>query len=138
MDLVPYLADVCLDLAELAPHCEIKYEPDGPIPIATDRAVRVALLMTELVTNAVKHAYPAGQQGRVLVRLTHADQDTVRLSVGDKGPGLPTAFEIERDSSIGIKIIRALITQTGATLSIHQHHPGTEFVIDFPLRPDEG
>jgi len=120
VDLVPYLADVCLDLAELAPHCEIRYEPDGPIPIATDRAVRIALLMTELVTNAAKHAYPPGQQGRVLVRLTHADQDTVRLSVGDEGPGLPTAFDIERDSSIGIQIVRALITQTGATLSIHQ------------------
>jgi len=137
VDLVPYLADVCLDLAELAPRCEIKYEPGGPIPIATDRAVRVALLMTELVTNAMKHAYPAGQQGRVLVRLTHADQNTVRLSVGDEGPGLPTGFDSERDGSIGIKIIRALITQTGASLSIHQHQPGTEFVIDFPLRPDE-
>jgi two-component system, sensor histidine kinase PdtaS len=90
-----------------------------------------------LVTNAVKHAYPAGQQGRVLVRLTHADQNTVRLSVGDEGPGLPTGFDSERDGSIGIKIIRALITQTGASLSIHQRQPGTEFVIDFPLRPDE-
>jgi len=65
-----------------------------------------------------------------------AESASVRLSVGDEGPGLPTAFDIERDSSIGIQIVRALITQTGATLSIHQHHPGSEFVIVFPLRPD--
>jgi two-component sensor histidine kinase/DNA-binding response OmpR family regulator len=138
VDLVPYLADVCNDLAELAPHCEIRYQADGPMPITTDRAVRLALLVTELVTNAAKHAYPAGKQGRVLVRLTHAHQDTVRLSVGDEGRGLPTSFDIERNSSIGIKIVRALITQTGASLSIHQHDPGTEFVIDFPLRPEAG
>jgi two-component sensor histidine kinase len=136
VDLASYLADICDDLAGLAPQCEIKYEPDGPTPIATDRAVRVALLVTELMTNAAKHAYPEGRQGHVHVRLTRADEATIRLSVRDEGGGLPTAFDIERSGGLGLKIVRALLTQTGATLSIHRHQPGSEFIIDFPRQAE--
>ena len=136
VDLASYLADICEDLAGLAPQCEVKYEPDGPIPIATDRAVRVALLVTELVTNAAKHAYPEGKPGHVTVRLTRADEETVRLSVRDEGAGLPTAFDIEGSGGLGLKIVRALLTQTGANLSIHRRQPGSEFVIDFPTQAD--
>ena len=136
VDLASYLADICEDLAGLAPQCEVKYEPAGPIPIATDRAVRVALLLTELMTNAAKHAYPEGRQGHVTVRLVRADEETVRLTVRDQGKGLPTAFDIERSGGLGLKIVRALLTQTGATLSIHRHQPGSEFVIDFPMQAD--
>ena len=136
VDLASYLADICEDLAGLAPQCEVKYEPAGPIPIATDRAVRVALLLTELMTNAAKHAYPEGRQGHVTVRLVRADEETVRLAVQDQGEGLPTAFDIERSGGLGLKIVRALLTQTGATLSIHRHQPGSEFVIDFPMQAD--
>jgi two-component sensor histidine kinase len=136
VDLASYLADICEDLAGLAPQCEVKYEPAGPIPIATDRAVRVALLLTELMTNAAKHAYPEGRQGHVTVRLVRADEGTVRLAVQDQGEGLPTAFDVERSGGLGLKIVRALLTQTGATLSIHRHQPGSEFVIDFPMQAD--
>jgi len=136
VDLASYLADICEDLAGLAPQCEVKYEPAGPIPIATDRAVRVALLLTELMTNAAKHAYPEGRQGHVTVRLVRADEETVRLAVQDQGEGLPTAFDIERSGGLGLKIVRALLTQTGASLSIHRHQPGSEFVIDFPMQAD--
>jgi len=49
MDLAPNLADVCHDFAELAPHCEIDYLPDGSMSIATDRAVHdVNLVISSL------------------------------------------------------------------------------------------
>jgi len=49
MDLAPYLSDVCHDFAELAPHCEINYLPDGSMSIATDRAVHdVNLVISSL------------------------------------------------------------------------------------------
>ncbi len=136
VDLASYLADICQDLAGLSPQCEVNYQPDCPIPIATDRAVRVALLVTELVTNAAKHAYPEGRYGQVKVKLARADEDTVRLSVCDEGAGLATDFDIERSGSLGLKIVRALLTQTGAKLSIHRHQPGSEFVIHFPMQAE--
>jgi two-component sensor histidine kinase len=100
IDLASYLADICQDLAGLSSQREIKYQPDGPISIATDRAVRVALLVTELVTNAAKHAHSEGRHGQVNVKLTRADKDAVRLSVCDEGAGLATDSDIERSAAV--------------------------------------
>ena len=136
VDLASYLADICQDLAGLSPQCEVKYQPDGPMPIATDRAVRVALLVTELVTNAAKHAYPEGQQGQVIVTVARAGEDTVRLCVRDEGPGLPEGFDIEHSGGLGMRIVRALVIQTGAKLSIQPHQRGSTFVIDFPMQAE--
>jgi two-component sensor histidine kinase len=63
VDLAAYLDEICRDFAELTPHCQVECEAEGPIAIATDRAVRIALLATELVTNAAKHAYPLAPRG---------------------------------------------------------------------------
>ena len=134
VDLAAYLGDICEDLAGLARRCDFKYQPDGPIPIATDRAVHVALLLTELVTNVSKHAYPKGKPGQVVVTLGRADAETVRLSVRDEGAGLPVEFDVERSGGLGLRILRALLTQTSAKLSIHRHQPGSEFVIEFPTQ----
>jgi two-component sensor histidine kinase len=63
IDLADYLADVCTDLAAFTRQHQLVYEPDGAIPMSTDRAVRVALLATELITNAAKHAYSGSVSG---------------------------------------------------------------------------
>ena len=67
VDLAAYLQDICRDLATLSPLCEIQYDAASPIPISTDRAVTVALLATELVTNAARHAYKEGSGGQIRV-----------------------------------------------------------------------
>jgi two-component sensor histidine kinase len=136
VDLAGYLGDICQDLAGVAPQCEVKYESQHPIPITTDRAVRVALLVTELVTNAAKHAYPEGKEGPIFVALAPTDNDTIRISVRDQGAGLPARFDDAEGAGLGIRIVRALITQTGANFSIHRHQPGSEFVIEMPLQAE--
>jgi two-component sensor histidine kinase len=135
IDLAAYLADICKDLSGLSPHHEIHYEAPERILISTDRAVRVALLVTELVTNATKHAYQAGGQGRILVHARPADLNTVTLSVRDEGSGLPEGFDIERSRGLGMRIVAALVKQSGASLQIQHHQPGSEFIIEIPLRP---
>ncbi len=136
VDLAAYLGDICQDFAGLAPQCEIKYEPDGPIPIATDRAVRVALLATELVTNAAKHAYAGDKQGPIFIALARIDDATIRLSVRDEGAGLPATFDAEHGVGLGIRIVQALVTQTGAKLAVHRNQRGSEFVIEMPSEPE--
>src|SRR5262249_49316389 len=107
------------------------------IPIATDRAVRVALLATELVTNAAKHAYPPGCEGQVFVKLSGvAGSKSVTLSVSDMGVGLPDTFDYKSGRGLGIRIVEALVTQTGANLTIRKLEPGSEFVVEIPLQPD--
>ena len=137
VDLMAYLADICSDLREVVPACDLRFEPDGPIPIATDRAVRVALLATELITNAAKHAYPAEAGGPIVVMLVRAG-DIITLSVRDRGAGLPQdQLGNVGGSGLGMTIIRALTAQTGGSLEIRHADPGTEFAIALPLEAQQ-
>ena len=132
VDLAAYLGDICTDLAALAPHCEIVCQTEAAVPMATDRAVRVALLTTELVTNAAKHGGP----GRIVVRLTGSEPiPSVAVTVRDEGSGLPNDFNVEGAQTLGMKIIRAIVEQMGAKLTAKSAQPGAEFVIDIPKNP---
>lgn len=133
VDLTAYLTDICSDLREVTANCHLRFEAGGPIPIATDRAVRVALLASELITNAAKHAYPEETGGPIVVRVVHTG-DIVTLSVRDRGSGLPEAPSANSAiSGLGMRIVRALTTQTGGALDVHRANPGTEFTIALPL-----
>jgi two-component sensor histidine kinase len=131
VDLAAYLRDVCGDLASLAPQCEVVYHSQGAIVVPTDRAVRVALLTTELVTNAAKHAGP----GRVVVELTAPEATSVRLAVRDEGPGLPDDLGFGAGQSLGMKIIKAIVEQMRASLTAKTMQPGAEIVVDIPNEP---
>ena len=135
VDLAAYLQDICRDLATLSPLCEIQYDAASPIPISTDRAVTVALLATELVTNAARHAYKEGSGGQIRVTVDRdpTESATIILSVRDDGLGLPAGFDADAAQGLGMKIVRVLVAQTGATLAIREHQPGSEFVIQIPL-----
>jgi two-component sensor histidine kinase len=136
VDLGGYIGEICTDLGALSSKCVIAFACDGEISLPTDRAVRVALLVTELVTNSAKHAAPENGCAHVQISVTRAGEDHVVLSVRDDGPGLSPLFEIDKSKSLGMRIINALVSQSGGTLSIVRHQPGAEFVIELPLRAD--
>jgi two-component sensor histidine kinase len=130
VDLAGYLEDISTDLAALAPQCEIVCQAEEAVPMATDRAVRVALLTTELVTNAAKHA----GAGRILVQLAvpEATPPSLTLTVRDEGPGLPDDFNITGAQTLGVKIIAALVEEMGASLTTKSAQPGAEIVVNIP------
>jgi two-component sensor histidine kinase len=132
VDLAGYLAEVCQDLAGLMPLCSVEFAADAPMTISTDRAVRAALLVTELVTNAAKHAYPEGSGGPIRIALTRRGADEVTLTMRDEGQGLPADFDLD-GRSLGMRIIRALVEQTGATLTVERAAPGTAFLVTLPI-----
>ena len=133
VDLSAYLADICNDLAELTAPCRIGFKASEQIRMGTDRAVLVALLVGELVTNAAKHAYPASASGPIEVRLARVDDSSVAISVRDEGDGVPDGFDIEQSVGFGMTIIRAFLQQSGATLVVHRLSPGSEFLVNIPL-----
>jgi two-component sensor histidine kinase len=109
------------------------------ITVAADRlelsgsnAIALAMLTHELITNALKHAYPEGEAGPINVTLTHSDDGSVGLRVADRGRGLPADFQVGQSSSLGMKVITSTATQLGGTLEIHRLNPGTEFLIRLP------
>ena len=135
IDLAEYLVAVCGDLNEVTPHCDVLCDAPETIFMSTDRAIRVALLVSELVTNSAKHAYPDGQSGRVWVSLARGNGEAARITVRDKGVGLPPDFEMGRGTGLGMRLMMALAQQTDAAVRVNRLASGTEFVIEAPLEP---
>lgn len=133
VDLSAYLTDVCHDLNEVVSPCVIDFQASGQVRMGTDRAVLVALLVGELITNAVKHAYAGDVAGAIAVRLAPEGDNTALITVSDEGTGLPSAFDPDTQSGFGMRIVRAFLQQTGAKLAVYRRSPGTEFVIHIPI-----
>jgi two-component sensor histidine kinase len=132
IELASYLSDICDDLKDVIPNCEVLFGAVGKFFLNTDRAISVALVVSECIVNAAKHAYPGGVRGRVLVQLSRGDGDVARLSVRDEGVGLPDDFETVRRSGLGMRLARALAKQTQAQLRITRLERGTEFILEIP------
>lgn len=102
-----------------------------------DRAVPCGLILNELLTNAMKHAFPAGRKGMIRVELKEhragpgKKTRNYTLKVRDNGVGMPKAFHLGKSTSLGMKIIQLLTKQIGGTVETHRNH-GTTFQITFP------
>ena len=106
-----------------------------PMLLEADRAIPLGLLVTELVTNAAKYAYPDGR-GEIRVSVVPEAEGFV-LSVADDGVGLPADFDFDATSrtSLGMRIVKSLGNQLGATIDIRRGGPGCAFTFRVP-RPE--
>jgi two-component sensor histidine kinase len=133
LDLGAYLTDVCRDLDDSMPSCEVSVSAEEGIEIRTDRAIPAILLVNELITNAAKYAYPAGNC-RVWVTLSrNASGDLVVISVRDEGVGLPASFDIKSGRRLGMRLVDSFSQQLQGDLQVLRRNPGTEFVLTIPL-----
>src|SRR5271165_1217128 len=136
IDMADYLAAICKDLEEVAANCHVSFESSGDLSLATDRAIGLALVVTELEVNAAKHAYPADAGGRIWVRLTVPKSGPSSVSVRDAGAGLPADFESSKSGRLGMRLTRALAKQAGGELRAERLTPGTEFILEMPPNSD--
>ena len=103
-----------------------------PMSINIDVAVPLGLVINEIVTNSVKHAFPRGRQGEIYIRLEKNSSGEIVLTVGDDGVGLPAEIDVMESSSFGMQIISSLVTmQLSAKLRVDRRH-GTRYSIVFP------
>ena len=109
------------------------YKIDCPnISIDLDNAVPLALIISELVTNAVKHAYPDNEKyNELLINVERLNVEDVSLTIRDNGKGLPNDFDIAKAEGIGFEIIRALCRQISAKLTYQSSGQGTLFNLVF-------
>jgi two-component sensor histidine kinase len=133
LDLGAYLTDVCNDVKQSVPSCEIHVTAEEGIEIRTDRAIPAVLLVNELITNAAKYAYPAGSC-RVWVTLSRQQsQESIAISVRDEGVGLPSTFDIKSGRRLGMRLVDAFAQQLHGSLQVLRNEPGTEFVLTLPI-----
>jgi two-component sensor histidine kinase len=95
-----------------------------------DKAIPCGLILNELLTNALKHAFPDGRQGTIAVIGQH-QSDSYILTIRDDGVGLPENFDSETMHTLGMQLV-TLLAQTMGTLHINRTH-GTAFIIDMSM-----
>jgi two-component sensor histidine kinase len=128
-----YLEELCQSLAasliDEPRRIRIRVEADSE-SVPVDTAIPLGMLVNELVTNAVKYAYPPPATGDISVRFRSGPE--CMLEVGDSGVGLPE--NAETASGLGMKLVTSLAQQAGGELSIRRH-PGATYSVRFLLTP---
>jgi len=109
----------------------LKVQAD-PVWLAVQTAVSCGLLITELVTNSFKHAFPNGLVGEIQITLRQDPAGTCVLSVRDTGVGVPEPLEIHAPASLGWPLVRLLTEQLRGTIAL-EGYGGTTVTITFPL-----
>lgn len=134
--LRPYLERLCAQLfRSIAPqpgtvqlHLDI-----APVWLDPAQAIPCGLLVNELVSNSLKHAFPPGASGEVRVELQPLHpRPELRLSVRDTGVGLPATFDPSHLRSLGLQLVTDLTRQLEGTLAIE---PGPGACITITFRP---
>jgi two-component sensor histidine kinase len=89
------------------------------IYLDTDKAIACGLMVNEMVTNALKHAYQGGDEaGKLIVGLRSLDGGRCELSVMDNGAGLPEGEDVARKETLGMQIINGLVQQIEGTMEV--------------------
>jgi len=100
-------------------------------PVLIDIAIPCGLILTELVTNALKHAFPGGEGGRITLTLHRANDGAIELGIADSGPGFVAGFDPRRDGHLGLQTVLALAeNQLGGKVEISGDN-GVRWLISF-------
>ena len=106
------------------------------ISLAIDTAVPCGLILNELVSNAMKHAFPDGRTGHIQVELQVYGNRQAILTITDDGVGFPTNLDFHNTSSLGLQLVNTLVNQLHGIIEIGCNGK-TEFRISLPLPPKE-
>lgn len=98
------------------------------LPLPTDIALQCGLILNELISNALKHAFPEGQ-GTLTVTFRRTPSELIELLVVDDGIG--TVAHAEESTGLGLRLVETLVNQLGGNIEISQNG-GTKFKVSFP------
>lgn len=134
VDLTDFISELCKKLKGTTDGHTLHCKAD-PMMLSADHAIPLGLLINELVTNAVKYAYPDGK-GDIAVT-AHEINGHLHVEVSDQGIGLPSGFDIDEPrKSLGFKVITGLVRQLQGHITVTSSDPiGVRFLLDLPILP---
>jgi two-component sensor histidine kinase len=131
VELADFMTELCKKLQGNTEGHTLHCHAD-PMLLAADHAIPLGLLINELVTNAVKYAYPEGS-GDIEVSAREMNGH-LHVEVSDHGAGLPEGFDIDQPrASLGFKVVAGMVKQLQGHLTISKDRPGTRFLLDLPI-----
>jgi two-component system, sensor histidine kinase PdtaS len=139
LDFATYLTGLGPDIIEAMDAGHVRYEADvEPVDVPSELAVPLGLIVTELISNSVEHAFANRRSGRISVSLKRAaggeaDRPKMVLRVADDGPGWPEGFTPDTSRSLGMRIVLSLAQQIGGAFAFG-NDGGAVSTLTFPLR----
>jgi PAS domain S-box-containing protein len=98
-----------------------------------DTSIPAGLIINELVTNSIKHAFTGANDGIILINL-HTKNNALFLEVSDNGKGFPKEVDFKNTNSLGLQLVNTLIEQLNGTVELTENkYKGTSFFINFPM-----
>ena len=126
-----YFARITDTLEGLAPNISVPTEMECII-VPVSHAAPIGLILTELVTNSIKYAFPGARIGIVAVSLKRVGPDAI-LEVRDDGVGLPAGFDLSASSGMGLHLVQGLTGQIKGSFSMTGGPTGTCCRVSFPV-----
>jgi PAS domain S-box-containing protein len=134
VDLATYVTDLCEALRPITEddgRVGFHVSAEDGILVEADTAFALGIALTELITNAVKYAFPPPRAGTIFAKAQRGEPGRVEVSIKDDGIGMASF----REGSLGYGLVRSLVQQIDGTIAV-QSDPGLAVTISFPAAPD--
>lgn len=102
------------------------------LSLGVDMAVPCGLIINELVSNALKHAFPSDRKGTLQIDVAHSLKNELLLAIEDNGVGMPVQTDPEQTASLGLRLVNTLVSQLEGEL-IMRSDAGTRFQITLKM-----
>jgi len=101
----------------------------GDIMADIDTVIPVGLIMNELVSNSLKHAFPEGRKGAISIECLFKEGNRLRFVYNDNGVGMPAGLDWKNTESLGLRLVNSLVDQLNGTIDLGTGE-GTTFIIE--------
>ncbi len=129
-DYIPEIVNELLKSYNLNPQVKTNFNIED-IYLDIDTAVPCGLIINELTSNSLKHAFEEGMHGKIMITL-HKKENKYELTIKDDGKGIPDDIDPDSSDTLGLKVVNALIHQIDGDIKLNRNN-GTEFVIKFKI-----
>lgn len=140
VSLKDYVADLCRQLGAAAAadgRGIVLHQDVDSIEVGLEIAVPLGLLLNELISNSLKHAFPNGRKGTIRIMVQEVAERMGVVVVADDGVGLPAGMDVARQQSLGLKLVSTLCTQLGGELSVDSNQGARLGVTFFLASPEK-
>jgi two-component sensor histidine kinase len=127
INFADYVRELCVQLQRSSGPANAGVRVESQVTflgLTLEQAMPCGLIISELVSNSLKHGFPEDRRGRVMVELQTADEQHLVLCVRDDGIGLPSGFDLTGATSLGLKLVSNLVGQLGGQLVVERPPDG--------------
>ena len=131
-DYVRSLGELLLRASAITPG-NVTLRVNGPeIFLSIEAAVPCGLIVNELLSNALEHAFPHDGRGHIDVQLHERPDGWIAFSVRDDGVGMPESFDWSHTETLGLRLVQGLVQQIDGKMRLEPRRSGAELTITFP------